>query len=74
MIKIKPNEQKILNMLKGMDPKLAYAKYISLKMKSPYNYTLQTLHGMLDKQWIKRHYNKNLNKYFYSLTVKAPIG
>lgn len=73
-MKIKPNEVKILGLLKHLDKRLAYCKYISLKIKSPYNYTLQTLHQMAEKGWVSRTHNQNLNRTFYTLKAKAPVG
>lgn len=73
-MKIKPTEYKILKLLEGMDQKLCYAKYISLKLKSPYPHILNTLHGMESKNWISSHLNRNLNRRFYKLLSKAPLG
>jgi DNA-binding MarR family transcriptional regulator len=68
---LKKSEARILCLLENVDDRKRFAGAIAAKLDIDYGYTLQMLHAMTQKYWLKKQQFAIKSHYF--LTKTAPL-
>ena len=70
-MKLKISEARILVLLKNLEVRLRFARFISKKLDMDYAYTLEILDKMVYKGWIQK--DKQITKFYYHILKAAPL-
>lgn len=69
--RMKLSEARVLVFIENAENRHKYCRYMSSKLNMDYNYLLNIVKAMQEKNWIKKH--KLDRKVFYELAAKADL-
>ena len=73
-MKLKKSEARIIIYLRNARPENTFGNAISIKLDMDYAHCRNILSRMVEKEWVVKVLNTNLNKTFYTLVPgKAPV-